>query len=181
MKFHIFFYIEKMCIKSIVWETCIKLEKLDCWQRYILINMLKNCLKLIIQSVSIVGHIGLRETELGIKIILINFKEDILMKCPKKKLCPKQDGDWTMAPLFKDQEWCHKCDKIGKDVTPKKGKFKDRYVIGEGYPWGYGVKKIMMMGLNYKKIGMNTKQLKFPKALWDTNIPKYRIVLERVK
>lgn len=63
----------------------------------------------------------------------------------------------------------------------KKKVFKDRYVIGEGYPWGYDEKKTMMIGLNYKRAGFNTKQLRFPKVLLGKDIPKYRIVLERIK
>jgi hypothetical protein len=60
-------------------------------------------------------------------------------------------------------------------------------IIGEMY---ISVKKGMIGGyFNGKeasvqrsvRAGMKTKSLKFPKTLWSKDIPKYRIVLERVK
>jgi hypothetical protein len=62
----------------------------------------------------------------------------------------------------------------------KKQVFKDRYVLGSGYPWAFGVES-KMVGVNEAGTGMKTKSLKFPKTLWSKDIPKYRIVLERVK
>lgn len=64
----------------------------------------------------------------------------------------------------------------------KKPKFAKRYVLGEGYPWpmednypGLHPYRIAP-GKNYRKV------LRFPRMLMDTQtIPKYRLVLERIK
>lgn len=61
------------------------------------------------------------------------------------------------------------------------GKFKDRYVLGEGYPWAWGLKPYQTIGINKEKNGLNAKNIKFPKKLWEYEVPKYRLVLERVK
>lgn len=64
-------------------------------------------------------------------------------------------------------------------------KFKDRYVLGEGYPWvdGLGNVEFPYMKLSVKKEnhGSESLVLMFPKELWDEHLPKYRIVLEKVK
>ena len=65
-------------------------------------------------------------------------------------------------------------------------KFKDRYVLGEGYP--------LVKGLGparndpHTELVMETEQLvgnrvplNWPDELWDKDLPKYRLVLERVE
>jgi hypothetical protein len=61
-------------------------------------------------------------------------------------------------------------------------KFKDTYVLGEGYPW------VMGLGPNYRELALCSKPaggpdmyIKFPIELWDVKVPKYKLVLKRVK
>lgn len=64
-------------------------------------------------------------------------------------------------------------------------KFKDRYVLGEGYPWADGLGSVeqpfIKLSLCTKQIGNEKVVLKYPKELWSNKLPKYRIVLEKVK
>lgn len=62
--------------------------------------------------------------------------------------------------------------------------FPDRVVLGEGHPWatGLGNKQAPYYSIMVlkKPIGVAPKKLTFPKALWNREVPKYRLVLERV-
>jgi len=62
-------------------------------------------------------------------------------------------------------------------------KFKDRYVLGTGYPWAMGLGKpyVEIAMLKGKLLGFGFKPLKFPEILWNKDLPKYRLVLERVE
>jgi hypothetical protein len=62
-----------------------------------------------------------------------------------------------------------------------KNKFKKKYILAEGYPWGMGILK------QYKEIAMSKSPdgfmpviFEFPVELWDAALPKYRLVLERI-
>jgi len=59
-------------------------------------------------------------------------------------------------------------------------KFKDRYVLGEGYPW---TDKNLKRWMCIRKCIPYTygKELDWPKEFWDFDVPKYRLILERVK
>lgn len=62
-----------------------------------------------------------------------------------------------------------------------KDKFADRYILGEGYPMMYYDFAIALKekpGLHYLQ-----KDIKpiWPKELWDNNVCKYRLVLERIE
>ena len=63
-------------------------------------------------------------------------------------------------------------------------KFPDRFVLGEGYPWLYGTGKpdnpYYRIGLNKKPTAMNAIELNWDSKLWQTTIPRYRLVLERI-
>jgi hypothetical protein len=63
----------------------------------------------------------------------------------------------------------------------KKTIFKDRYVIAEGYPWAYGTKNYKEIGLNKTPVGMIPIEMDFPKELWNKDVPKYKLVLERIQ
>ena len=58
--------------------------------------------------------------------------------------------------------------------------FKDRYVLEEGYPWAIGIRSYKMITLRDVPIGGVDKSLKWPAELWDKNVPKYKLVLEKI-
>ena len=58
--------------------------------------------------------------------------------------------------------------------------FKKRYILGEGYPWAYGKEPYKNIGLVKNSQGVDSINLVFPSELWKDNLPKYRLVLERV-
>ena len=63
-----------------------------------------------------------------------------------------------------------------------KARFADRYVLGEGYPWGYGpLERETAVGVNKYPLGVDAVGLKYPPALYNKELPKYRLVLERVE
>lgn len=59
-------------------------------------------------------------------------------------------------------------------------RFKDRYILGEGYPW---TDKILKRWMCVRKSIPYTygKELDWPEEFWDFDVPKYRLVLERVR
>lgn len=61
--------------------------------------------------------------------------------------------------------------------------FPDRVELAVGFPWAIGTgsyKEIQMHSA--RLIGMGEQlNLKFPKELWEKDVPEYRLVLERVK
>ncbi len=61
----------------------------------------------------------------------------------------------------------------------KKPKFKKRYVLGEGYVEFTFEKYIHLNKIRYMD-AIHIK-LKHPIELWERKVPKYRLVLERVK
>ncbi len=60
-------------------------------------------------------------------------------------------------------------------------KFPERIILGIGYPWAYGVGPYFEIGLNSFNTGVLPKKLKWPKELWHKDLPKYRLVLEKIK
>ena len=62
----------------------------------------------------------------------------------------------------------------------KKPKFQKRYVLGEGYP-NIDSQGIRVSLLQTKDWSSAIMDLKYPDKLVEVNIPKYRLVLERVK
>jgi len=62
----------------------------------------------------------------------------------------------------------------------KKTKFKNKYVLGEGYPWALGLGPYHSVGVVKGSVGVNYVPLKFPKELWSSKLPKYQLVLEKV-
>lgn len=63
----------------------------------------------------------------------------------------------------------------------KAKKFQDRYILGEGYPWAMGKGPYTEVGLTEHNRGTLFQELAFPKKLCGIDVPKYRLVLERVK
>ena len=60
-------------------------------------------------------------------------------------------------------------------------KFKDRYVLATGYPWGLGpFKDVQAITMNKKPQSMQRNKITYPSALWSKDLPRYRLVLERV-
>lgn len=63
----------------------------------------------------------------------------------------------------------------------KTTKLKNKYILGEGYPWGAGKN---FVGLAKNPVGIDFIDLQFPQ-LW-SDLPeyrnvKYRLILEKVK
>lgn len=65
----------------------------------------------------------------------------------------------------------------------KKLKFKSKYILGEGYPWFYGTNPTHFneIGLNEKPVGVNPVSMSIPKELGSRELPKYQLILKRVK
>ena len=63
-------------------------------------------------------------------------------------------------------------------------KFKSRYVLGEGYPWATGIGTVDSpydtIVLHRDSMMGQRMQINFPTELWSKDLPKYRLVLERV-
>jgi hypothetical protein len=64
--------------------------------------------------------------------------------------------------------------------TKKMNKFKKKYVLGEGYPWEYDVDEHKRVGLNKSVSGFDPVVLKFPEEMWSNDVPKYRLILEKI-
>lgn len=62
----------------------------------------------------------------------------------------------------------------------KKPKFKKKYVLGEGYPWALGVEKHKETSMVDRTKGVSPIVLDWPEELWSADVPKYRLVLEKV-
>lgn len=64
-----------------------------------------------------------------------------------------------------------------------KPKFKREYVLGEGYPWAYGTErtKYFQAGVNIKSQGVDAIPLEWPDELWRRDLPKFKLILRRVK
>lgn len=64
-----------------------------------------------------------------------------------------------------------------------KKKFKDRYVLGEGYPFqdSYANVSLLKKPESESEPWPDDVILKFPKSIMRDDCPKYRLVLERVK
>lgn len=59
-------------------------------------------------------------------------------------------------------------------------KFLKKYVLGEGYPWAMGTAEHKEIALSEQAFGFHPVVLLFPKELWDKQLPRYRLVLERI-
>jgi hypothetical protein len=71
----------------------------------------------------------------------------------------------------------------GQGKTKAKGrgqKFQKRYVLGEGFPWAIGTAPYKEIGLSQSQLGVLLNALYFPSELWSKDVPRYRLVLERV-
>jgi len=66
------------------------------------------------------------------------------------------------------------------DEVGMKPKFKKRYVLGEGYPWVFGMDHYKGVGLTSITPGTSFKDLEWPEELWDRKLPLYRLELVRV-
>lgn len=61
-------------------------------------------------------------------------------------------------------------------------KYKDRYVLATGYPWGLGPESnITGVEMDKGRTRGGRLKIKWPPELWATDLPPYRLVLERVK
>ena len=59
--------------------------------------------------------------------------------------------------------------------------FKDRYVLGEGYPWPIGIDCYDSIALSESKEYAKFIDLSHIEDLWSPTVPKYRLVLEKIK
>jgi len=61
-------------------------------------------------------------------------------------------------------------------------KYKRRYVLAEGYPWAFGKSPHKGIALRVRVDMQIFRELHLPEELFDDgSLPKYRLVLERVK
>ena len=64
----------------------------------------------------------------------------------------------------------------------KKPKFKDRYVLGEGYPFQDTYETVVLFKTPYDaNEWQDEATLKFPRSIMKKDCPKYRLVLERIR
>jgi hypothetical protein len=68
-------------------------------------------------------------------------------------------------------------------VKAKKPKFKNRYILAEGYPMPIGLANEPYTDIRMWKENMASEPvpLEWPQELWLKALPKYRLVLEKVK
>lgn len=66
-------------------------------------------------------------------------------------------------------------------MKKKPVEFPDEVVLGIGYPWAIGVNKYEQISLCKAPQGLHLETLIFPKELWNDNVPKYELILRRVK
>ena len=64
-------------------------------------------------------------------------------------------------------------------------KFKSRYVLGEGYPWVNGLGPgthypYYEVVMNEENMTSDRIKINWPDELWENDLPKYRLVLERI-
>ncbi len=64
-----------------------------------------------------------------------------------------------------------------KKETPK---FPKRVVLAEGYPWANGLSQYTEVVMRDAPHGGRNKVLAFPPLLWRADVPKYRLVLQRI-
>ena len=58
----------------------------------------------------------------------------------------------------------------------KKSKYRDRYVLATGYPWRDRYDRVLIMD----KHGNKEKDQMYPRSLLGSDVPRYRLVLEKV-
>ncbi len=59
-------------------------------------------------------------------------------------------------------------------------RFGKRYELAEGYPWAMGVGDHFEVAMREENIASRNVKLDWPEILWSPELPKYRLVLERV-
>lgn len=71
----------------------------------------------------------------------------------------------------------------GDDVMDDKStKFKNRYILGEGYPWAIGISPFFEINLHEGPNIIDERiKLDWPDELWSRGLPRYCLVLERVE
>lgn len=61
---------------------------------------------------------------------------------------------------------------------------KKRYILAEGYPWACGLgkpeKPYDAIYMCPEPIGVQPMPLNWPRELWSKDLPKFRLVLERI-
>lgn len=66
-------------------------------------------------------------------------------------------------------------------MADKAREFKDRYVLGEGYPWALGIGPYYEINLHPEPYVQGERvPLDWPDELGSNLLPKYRLGLERV-
>lgn len=61
-------------------------------------------------------------------------------------------------------------------------KFPERIELGEGFPWAMGVgPDYTSVALGLSNMGFSPVVLNFPRELWARELPKYRLVLEKIE
>jgi len=60
-------------------------------------------------------------------------------------------------------------------------KFKRKYILAEGYPWIVTHNQREMIQMEEAAVGHQPVPINWPEELWSNELPKYRLVLERVK
>ena len=65
-----------------------------------------------------------------------------------------------------------------KSITSK---FPDRIELGVGYPWAIGVESYKEIAMLLENTSLIFLDLNFPDILWNSDVPKYKLILEKVK
>jgi len=63
----------------------------------------------------------------------------------------------------------------------KKMLYPRRVVLAEGYPWFFGTGPYYQMEMEVEPLKSSPVPLNVTRELWDRSVPRYRLVLERLK
>ena len=61
-----------------------------------------------------------------------------------------------------------------------KPRYPKRVILAEGYPWFLGIGPYYQMQMEVEPIHSDAIPLDVPGGSWDNDLPKYRLILERV-
>ncbi len=66
-------------------------------------------------------------------------------------------------------------------MKSKKVFLPDRIVLAEGYPWANGLfPEHFELTMRKDRVSGSNNRLNFPPELWNKDVSKYRLVLERI-
>ena len=65
-------------------------------------------------------------------------------------------------------------------IEMRKPRHSKRIILAEGHPWFFGIGPYYQMQMEASPMKSAAVPLDVPAGLWDADVPKYRLILERV-